>query len=844
MNRIVLKLTVNTYAELSQTVSVLTKPDSIYNAISQDWISKMYSILPKENSPQVENLASTLSTELDKDLADMEKIQSLIRKGAPVNTQGKKTGWTAVHVAAQRNNMALMKWLVENQRADVNLKTSNSQRTPLFYTKNNSEMIQYLIQKGADLSQRDNTGKSVIRELAENSKENATLLLKALLEKSPANIDQIWTLISLGANPTTHNNLGQTAVHIAVMNNNSDLVNYMSLRNTNVMNQDVMNQADYSQRTPLLYAYNSPEMIESLLTFGAKLDDKTLDTLTKDAPGNASAILKIELGKGELADIERIKYLLKRGADRHSKGEHGQTVDSIAIRKNDTSLITQLEKEKAAFTTALSAELDKKGEANLETIQSLIGKGAPVNTQGKGTGWTAVHVAAQQNNMDLMKWLVENKSADVNLKTSSTQRTPLFYAKGKDEMIKYLIQKGADLSQKDCAGNSVIGELTGNSKEKATFLLKAALEQLPENMEEIGNLIKQGAAPNTQSDSGVTAAHIAVKRNNSQLLTQLANKADFNIPDRRGSTPVFYATDPQMVDFLIELGADLNHENKAGEKAVHIAVRYNNRDLVRHLCLKGTDLADSSQPNILLYAYKNPEMIELLLKSGANLDDNTLNILTENVPQNATAILKIELEKEKSANIERIKYLLERGANVTTRTILGYTVGHIAAMQNDLKMLERLPKSMLTDILKFELENGCKANMELINCLITQEADVTARASFGRTVAHIAAMQNDLKTLERLPTNVLTARNKAGQTPLEVASKTKNKNQEVIAFLKTKTPSDQNAGQRRQQRIQGMNRFEGMNRFDWMRGENSKPKFEPQKKEEEEEKKKVKRFSR
>ena len=40
---------------------------------------------------------------------DLEAIQRLIAKGTPINSQNKMNGWTALHWAAKRNHMSVVK---------------------------------------------------------------------------------------------------------------------------------------------------------------------------------------------------------------------------------------------------------------------------------------------------------------------------------------------------------------------------------------------------------------------------------------------------------------------------------------------------------------------------------------------------------------------------------------------------------------------------------------------------------------------------------------------------------------------------------------------------------------
>lgn len=105
----------------------------------------------------------------------------------------------------------------------------------------------------------------------------------------------------------------------------------------------------------------------------------------------------------------------------------------------------------------------------------------------------------------------------------------------------------------------------------------------------------------------------------------IARGADVNeIPKGMGYlTPLMWAGDNmEIVDYLLEHGADPNKKDIRGQTALIRAIGMGNTNLVRKLIAKGANVneRDASGKNIALgyaKATQNPSMVELLKQAGA-----------------------------------------------------------------------------------------------------------------------------------------------------------------------------------------------------------------------------------
>ncbi len=90
-------------------------------------------------------------------------------------------------------------------------------------------------------------------------------------------------------------------------------------------------------------------------------------------------------------------------------------------------------------------------------VKQLIDSGTDINKQD-GAGFTALHFACQENNIELVELLIE-RGAELEIR-DVYGNTPLIRAvssfRGNGEVIDYLLSKGADMNVKNDYGHSAI----------------------------------------------------------------------------------------------------------------------------------------------------------------------------------------------------------------------------------------------------------------------------------------------------------------------------------------------------------------------------------------------------
>jgi uncharacterized protein len=179
-----------------------------------------------------------------------------------------------------------------------------------------------------------------------------------------------------------------------------------------------------------------------------------------------------------------------------------------------------------------------------------------------------------------------------------------------------------------------------------------------------------GIDVNSQNNLKETALIYAIQNAETKTVEALLGKADINLKDGNGNSPIHFALlkkKDQIVELLLEKGADVNVTGASGsaknQSILLLAAIRGNDDLIVKLLEKGADpnLADSEKSTPLVEgcigSAANLETIKLLIGKGAKVNHQAEN--------GATALMFVaSTDPIDAANrAEIIKFLLANGAN-------------------------------------------------------------------------------------------------------------------------------------------------------------------------------------
>lgn len=233
-------------------------------------------------------------------------------------------------------------------------------------------------------------------------------------------------------------------------------------------------------------------------------------------------------------------------------------------------------------------------------------------------------------NRQLAVELITN-GADINTPESFVGYSPLMLACGDndEELVKILLDHGADVSIKSKNGLTALINASKNNKKKICELLIKSNPNILEkdgpdafvkaaragHIEIINYLISKGLNINTKNTVGETALMVAANRGNINLVKELLKLgADINQKDDHGKTALIHAAiggvvsfireegspGPEMdeiekalaemqelngvvISFLIESGAKIQEEDNYGLTAVEHARRNGKKNIVKIL---------------------------------------------------------------------------------------------------------------------------------------------------------------------------------------------------------------------------------------------------------------------
>ncbi len=131
----------------------------------------------------------------------------------------------------------------------------------------------------------------------------------------------------------------------------------------------------------------------------------------------------------------------------------------------------------------------------------------------------------------------------------------------------------------------------------------------------VKQLIAQGVDVNAAHEvHGNTLLIISILQNNIDIIELLINKgADVNIENRHGETPLLlavYEEDIDIVELLIDTGAGINIKDDAGDTPLSLAVGNNDKYIIRLLLNAGAEVTQK------VIEYVRNEEILNLLKGG------------------------------------------------------------------------------------------------------------------------------------------------------------------------------------------------------------------------------------
>lgn len=304
---------------------------------------------------------------------------------------------------------------------------------------------------------------------------------------------------------------------------------------------------------------------------------------------------------------------------------------------------------------------------------------------------------ACKENLERVKYFVEEKGFDVNMKLWDSY--PIVYAsKGtKIENISYLLEQGASLEE-PIATDALIAACVSSTKEVVKFLLVKGANanaqhedgrtplfiavqnknlELPEVLLEAGADPKQKNADGTSflkyllekseykmiplaikygadpADCNWNPLFCAVIKNDLPEVRKLIGSYDINEKDEKELAPIQYAVlhdYREMIRFLIESEADIETKNRRGTTPFYSAAIDNHIEIIKILAEAGAEInsprPDGYRPIDVAVQLGNAETVKFLLAKGVcpNTSDKDIPLIFSAVNNRHKEVTKLLLE--------------------------------------------------------------------------------------------------------------------------------------------------------------------------------------------------------
>lgn len=260
--------------------------------------------------------------------------------------------------------------------------------------------------------------------------------------------------------------------------------------------------------------------------------------------------------------------------------------------------------------------------------------------------------------------------------------------------------------------------------------------------------------------NGVFAGHTALQAASQNghlevIKILLRYKADVEIEDKDGDRAVHHAAfgdEPGVMALLAAAGADLNARNKRRQTALHIAVNKGHAGVVRTLLELGChpSLQDSEGDTPLHDAIskKRDDMLALLLDHAADItltNNNGFNALHHAALRGNPSAMRVLLSK------------LPRPWIVDEKKDDGYTALHLAALNNHVEVAEQLARAGKADL---DLQNVNlqtalhlaveRQHTQIVRLLVREGANLNVADKDGDTPLHEALRHHTLSQLRQL----------------------------------------------------------------------------------------------
>jgi ankyrin repeat protein len=410
----------------------------------------------------------------------------------------------------------------------------------------------------------------------------------------------------------------------------------------------------------------------------------------------------------ENPDVARVKSEIEKGNNPSEANNMGFDPVVYAINAQaSTEVIKLLLDQKGNDVNKITHDARTyvfwaANRGNVDVVEYLISKGANLNLEDSH-GSTPIGFAANggQTNTKLYDALIAG-GANVKQKNQEGASVLLLGIANDKELAltNYFISKGLSLKDTDAAGNTAFNYVakSGNIELMKTLIQKGvkyndnAIIMAAQGTRGSSNPIEVyqfleslHLKPTAVNSNGENVLHILARKPNQDAIIKyfLSKGVDVNQADSEGNTPFSVAAsfnrDTATIALFLEHAKNINRVNKKGVSALAMAVRNNSPEVVQYLIQKGADVNvhDAEGNNLAYYLVQS-------------YNSQSANGQGAGGAGNRGALNGGPGGQRPDFFTPKMKILQDAGLNLAAPQKDGNTLYHLAVMKNDVSLLKRL----------------------------------------------------------------------------------------------------------------------------------------------------------
>ncbi|CAM9188868.1 unnamed protein product [Scytosiphon promiscuus] len=491
-------------------------------------------------------------------------VRILLEKGASTSEKN-ADGYTPLHLAAKNRQGRIVRTLLI-EGADAN-EPDRRGRSPLHLAciSGDAASIKALLAAGSDVSHRHGSNGYAALDFAVRC----------------GKIEASRVLLRKGADINARGNHGRTALHVAMIANQANAMQFLSQQPGVDMNCE-----DDDRKTPLQLAASEGRVfaVKTLIKLGVDVEHRTSRALSFDygprcddfAPmhfaalhGHVEVLRALARGGADVEpcgnfhlmtplhhaaagnEVHAIDFLIRAGAS-----VDGGTTDwsplHLAVECNHPEAIRALARHGADLHSTHEEGGTPLGEAvghaNVEAMNALLAFGADPNVTSDTD--PVLHTAARSSgprSADIVRILLEH-GADVNAIWDQEQALHEAVVEGTVEIIDLLVKHGADVD--------------GHGSYLSPLHVACYSSNCSAHCDKVSALLGHGAAIDSRDDASDTALHMAAANLSTEMVDFLLRAgADETLANEDGNTPAeqvrsmdsITASDKENLDRVLRL---------------------------------------------------------------------------------------------------------------------------------------------------------------------------------------------------------------------------------------------------------------------------------------------------